>query len=418
MKHKLIIFTQDFPYEKSEPFLESELSYLESVFDQVLIISTALHKGYQLTRKIGPLTDTYPIIRPNGKLKILWGLVNGIFYFNNIAYGEIARQHGLRRKAAILYYSGRYEAVKRKCDKAIDSFIGKDKEQTVSFYSYWFVETAQVATFFAEKYREKGIQCKTYTRAHGFDLYEKRNPAGFFPFREYVLEKIDAVFPCSQDGEKHLNEQFPKYKDKVSRRYLGTHDHGINPENKSDIFTIVTCSYLTPVKRLNIVSEALNRLELMNPAVKIKWVCIGDGPERAQLQQSVSALKTSQAVFLGSMANEDVLNWYHGNHVDLFVNTSSSEGLPVSIMEASSFGIPSLATNVGGTSEIVIEGENGRLLPENLTVEKLVGEVMSFYLMTTEEKIRYRKRAREIWKELFSATSNYKAFAEELLNGA
>lgn len=417
MKHKLIIFTQDFPYEKSEPFLESELPYLESVFDQVLIISTALHKGYQLTRKIGPLTDTYPITRPNGKLKKAWGLFNGVLHYNKNVNEEVARHKGFREKAAVLYYSGRYESVKRKCEKVVDAFVGEDTEQTVSLYSYWFVETAQVASFYAEKYREKGIQCKAVTRAHGFDLYENRNPAGFFPFREYVLRRMNYVFPCSIDGEQHLITRFPEYEDKVSKRYLGTCDHGINPEGKDDTFTIVTCSYLISVKRLNLVADALKRIDLMSSVVKIKWICIGDGPEREQLQQSVSTLKESQVVFFGSMKNEDVLTWYQSNHVDLFVNTSSSEGLPVSIMEASSFGIPSLATNVGGTSEIVIDGENGRLLSENLTAEKLAEEVISFYLMNTEEKNKYRRRAREIWKKSFCANDNYRAFAEELLTG-
>ena len=40
-------------------------------------------------------------------------------------------------------------------------------------------------------------------------------------------------------------------------------------------------------------------------------------------------------------------------HIDLFINTSSSEGVPVSIMEALSVGIPIIATDVGGTKEIV-----------------------------------------------------------------
>jgi len=49
------------------------------------------------------------------------------------------------------------------------------------------------------------------------------------------------------------------------------------------------------------------------------------------------------------LPHNDVLNYYASNPVDVFINTSSSEGLPVSIMEAMSFGIPVIATNVGGT---------------------------------------------------------------------
>ena len=50
------------------------------------------------------------------------------------------------------------------------------------------------------------------------------------------------------------------------------------------------------------------------------------------------------------------------NDFDLFVNMSLSEGIPVSIMEAISFGIPIIATNVGGNAEIVND-ETGVLIP-------------------------------------------------------
>lgn len=53
------------------------------------------------------------------------------------------------------------------------------------------------------------------------------------------------------------------------------------------------------------------------------------------------------------------------NDFDLFVNMSLSEGIPVSIMEAISFGIPIIATNVGGNAEIVND-ETGVLIPVNI----------------------------------------------------
>lgn len=417
MKHKLIVFTQDFPFEKNEPFLESELPYLEEVFDDVLIIATSLHKGYQQTRTVGPSTKILPLMRPNGKLKKIWGVLNGIRYFSRNVKLEFKKQNGIKGKIAILYYAGRYEAVKRRCSRTIKSFVGNDADQTVTFYSYWFIETAQVALFYAEQLEKENIICKTCTRAHGFDLYEIRNPAGFFPFREYVLKSINYVYPCSEDGKQYLIQHYPRYKEKIFKRYLGTCEHGMNPEKGNGYFTIVTCSNLVPVKRLDLVAEALKYLELLYSDIKIKWICIGDGPEREHIQGLVSSLKVCKVDFLGSMKNAEVLEWYKSNHVDLFVNTSSSEGLPVSIMEVSSFGIPSLATNVGGTSEIVIEAENGKLLPENLTAEMLGEEIKYFFEMPLAERERLRLRARQIWENSFSAEKNYRAFAEELHSG-
>lgn len=415
MIHKLIIFTQDFPYARSETFLESELPYLEKAFDNILIISTSLHKGYQQTRKIGSNTRTYPMLRPNGRAKQIWGIANGIRYFSKDEKIELGKYKSIKKKIAVLYYTGRYEAVKRKCRKEIETFVGEDRNQTVVFYSYWFVETAQVAVDLANDLRRKGINCAVCTRAHGFDVYEIRNPMGLFPYREKVLDGIDYVFPCSANGEDYLGQRYPKYNRKISRRYLGTLDHGVNPENTDDVFTIVTCSNLVPVKRLTVLAEALRFIDSTGKDIRLKWVCIGDGPERESLQLNTISLKKTNVIFTGSMKNNDVLLWYQNNHVDLMINTSSSEGLPVSIMETSSFGIPVLATDVGGTSEIVIEGKNGKLLPEDVTAEQLGNEIISFYEMGNDDRIAYREHARKIWEESFCADNNYRLFAKELV---
>ncbi|MDD0858820.1 glycosyltransferase [Arthrobacter alpinus] len=55
----------------------------------------------------------------------------------------------------------------------------------------------------------------------------------------------------------------------------------------------------------------------------------------------------------GAVANDEVLNFYRNHEISVFINVSTSEGVPVSIMEAISFDIPVVATSVGGTPEIV-----------------------------------------------------------------
>ena len=63
--------------------------------------------------------------------------------------------------------------------------------------------------------------------------------------------------------------------------------------------------------------------------------------------------KNLNVILTGYISNSDVKQLYMMNDFDLFVNMSLSEGIPVSIMEAISFGIPIIATNVGGNAEIV-----------------------------------------------------------------
>jgi len=72
--------------------------------------------------------------------------------------------------------------------------------------------------------------------------------------------------------------------------------------------------------------------------------------------------------FLGRLDHVEVFSYFKNNPVDVLINTSSSEGLPVSIMEAMSFGIPIIATDVGGTSEPVTD-KTGILIPGDCSPE-------------------------------------------------
>ena len=78
-----------------------------------------------------------------------------------------------------------------------------------------------------------------------------------------------------------------------------------------------------------------------------------------------------------------ILFW--GNEVRCFINVSSSEGIPVSIMEVMSFGIPVIGTNVGGVSELVNQ-ENGHLLSANPAAQEIVSVIEKFQQLSNEDK--------------------------------
>ena len=94
----------------------------------------------------------------------------------------------------------------------------------------------------------------------------------------------------------------------------------------------------------------------------------------------------------------------------VFLNVSISEGIPVSIMEALSFGIPTIATNVGGTKEIVFDKRNGFLLPVDFELTQLVDYIMDIYNDVSSSKCLFRHEARKSWRENYSADVNYPHF--------
>ena len=83
-------------------------------------------------------------------------------------------------------------------------------------------------------------------------------------------------------------------------------------------------------------------------------------------------------------------------------------------MEAMSFGIPVIATNVGGTSEIVDE-ENGKLFSANPSIEE-IGSAIRRFMHYSAEEIDYKQQsALKTFQTKFNAEINFKAFIETIL---
>jgi glycosyltransferase involved in cell wall biosynthesis len=90
------------------------------------------------------------------------------------------------------------------------------------------------------------------------------------------------------------------------------------------------------------------------------FLIAGDGPEKAVLEKKARDLKVAdRVVFLGQRNDVPELL----NACDFFVLPSLLEGLPLSVLEAMSASRPVIATDIDGINEIIIDGENGLLVP-------------------------------------------------------
>ena len=104
---------------------------------------------------------------------------------------------------------------------------------------------------------------------------------------------------------------------------------------------------------------------------------------------------------------------YNSSDYDLFVNTSKSEGLPVSIMEAQSFSVPVISSSVEGTPEIVND-ENGYLLKSDDLVKELVKVIINYSDLSLKQINNKRKASYVSWKKGYNSKNNYKQFVEEI----
>lgn len=126
--------------------------------------------------------------------------------------------------------------------------------------------------------------------------------------------------------------------------------------SEDSIFTIGSSGRLFPVKGFGLFIEIAN---ILKSDSLFRFQLAGDGPEREELLQRVKNNGLEKVVtLLGHV--EDTDSFY--KTIDLYVNTSFHEGIPMTVLEAMSHGIPIVASRVGGIPEIIDNGNEGFLI--------------------------------------------------------
>ena len=403
----LCLFTNEFPYGSGEAYLETEISYYKN-FEKVLIFALQLRKSHMSTLRQMPENITVIPVPFNIPAYLLYAFValTDKKLWSELALLWKTKRLSFRAIVQLLIYVSRshYES----------DYIAKQvKKNNISlknsvFYSYRFGYQPYVACLLRKKLK---LTSEIVARAHRYDLYEDKKASGYIPMRPYLLNSLKKCFPCSEHGTNYLKECWPQYADKIETRYLGTKDCGVASAKRGDVFRIVSCSNVVPIKRLWLIIDALANIT----DIPIQWTHYGDGVELDTMKEKATLLpKNIEVIWRGNVSNKTVLKDYSMLGYHLFLNTSSSEGLPVSIMEACSFGIPCVATDVGGTKEIVTTGENGTLL--NVCVDSTnLAEVISWYAKSSNQEYReLQSKTRLVWERKFDSEINYSQFCKEI----
>ena len=409
-KHILVVLSNTFPYEKGESFLEEEIRYYRD-FDQIYITPLNVN-DFSQKRAISNPSITLLTLSSKSLSKIRlfgWCIRAG---FNKQFFADFSHlihigncNPATLKRLVIFVALGKHSFAQVKKTLKAQSV---DKTDSITFYSYWMDFHSYAALLLKDYFP----QSKAVSRCHGYDLYEYRNPQKYIPLRKFLLNKLDTVFCISKDGKKYLEEKYPDVQKNCLISRLGTHDYGESAASQErTILRLISCSWISPVKRVPKILDALMQLK----DIEIEWTHFGDGASLEDLKRSAEQLPTNIKVhFPGAVPNEKILGIYHTTPYHVFLNVSESEGVPVSIMEAMSFGIPAIATDVGGVSEIVQDQKNGFLLQKEFTDSDLADRIRRFYEMSNEEYARYRKSARDDWKENFNAEKNYSDFTDAI----
>ena len=398
---KLVIFTDSYPYGSAEPFLANELEYLAAAFEKILIIPLNYGTSKEARALPANATCTKPILNSTkDKVELAKrGLLNCVplgWYLGELLKGKATASAktmwswgiGLLLSRAIL------------SSKQVKNVLKYDACTT--FYFYWGIRSSFIIPLINKKGRKIAV------RFHGSDTYEETN-GGYIPLREQQLAAIDRCYFCSEYGKRYVENKYPFVQAKAEVSRLGVHERGVGQPSTDGVFRIITLSNMVPLKRLELLVEAL-----MHSTIRIEWTHIGDGETWETVTSSAQQLPSNvKAAFLGRLPNQKVIEYLTKNSVDLFLNISSSEGVPVSIMEALSMGIPVLATAVGGSPEIV-DDKVGRLVSPSITPEELMHEIEAIAQHPSYDILRANARNR--WTERCNAKTLYQQFCQSILN--
>jgi glycosyltransferase involved in cell wall biosynthesis len=398
LKKTIYVFTSSFPCdEHGEMYLWDELLYLANAFDSVYFLP---QNG---TVSIKSLPENCFVIPPpiinkqKLSISILLKAIKWVFSdFNLLVKKKLVSK--------LIVYN--YSLLKQLLVKAnyYSSIIKNSHSENVYLYAYWFSDYATIAALV----KQMLPQSVAISRAHGFDVFENQTEYNFIPFRKLQFKYIDSVFSVSKAGANHLKKNNPTYEKKIKSSYLGTLNdtNQINPI--SEKFQIASCSIIRDVKRLHLMVDILKHIE-----IPVTWHVIGNGPDFENIQKLVTTLPNHiEVVFYGLLSKEEIDLFYKTTAINLFISLSSSEGLPVSMMEAQSYGIPIMSTDVGGCNEICND-ETGFLIDPDFDARDVSNRIREFS-NSSKNTHEFHQKCKQYWEMHFNADVNYKEFTSSI----
>lgn len=393
MSNQLFLFTAHYPYGSGETFLETEIDYLAKKFVKVNIVALDQVKGKPRILPSNVNVHTLKPLTSTQKYRALIGVKNRIF-LDEHKYWRKQSGRNLNRVEAKTALMSLYNA-----KRILRLLKNVDLSSTV-FYSYWCNDAALALAILSLK-----KSAKTFSRVHGWDLYFEASSIGYLPYRKFIAENLTKIGPISTKGSSYIKDVWKADQTNIEVCRLGVYGAKENQLIRTNY--LVSCSNIIPLKRVDLIADAVGLTKS-----KLNWHHFGAGVGEEQLQQRIRNGEIEGELH-GYVTNQDIHKWYAENPPKLFVNLSTTEGIPVSIMEAMSFGIPVIATNVGGTSEIVND-KNGKLLDTNPSAQEVAEVIDYFYNLSEAEYKRYSEAAYSTWKEKYNAEKNYSEFANML----
>jgi N-acetyl-alpha-D-glucosaminyl L-malate synthase BshA len=194
------------------------------------------------------------------------------------------------------------------------------------------------------------------TTLHGTDITLVGSDRSYFPITKFSIEQSNGITAISRYLQERTVDVFEVSNDiRVIHNFVNCELYRPAPDRRSKEKRLIHLSNFRPVKRpldcIRILKEVLRSTEAT------LWM-VGDGPERGPAEVLARQLGVADRVsFLGKRDHvEELIPQSH-----VFLLPSEMESFGLAALEAMACGVPPVATNTGGTPELIVNGEDGFL---------------------------------------------------------
>jgi len=248
-------------------------------------------------------------------------------------------------------------------------------DENSNIHAQFATQASIIAVLIKKYYNNKPKFSFTF---HAYDIYFQNN------WFNMLLRECKYAFSISEYNIEYVKRHYD-YSPKIVLSRLG-----VFPPKKivkykkgnNKIITLGLMSWFVEKKGINYLLEALSELKLEG-VHNFNLILAGDGPLRKKYLSYIKKNNLSENVkYIGKIYGDQKDEFYES--LDIFVLPSISvgndqDGIPVVLMEAISFGLPLISTNVSGIPEICIDNYNG-LLIEQKSVSSIKEAIKSFLI--------------------------------------
>lgn len=408
----IVLYTNSYPFLHGETYLERELEvWAEQSHCRVIILPFECRGR---ARAVPDAIDVFRYKRYDNLIADFYRCVKALFKpFIYSEFRALRARGKLNLKGIVRVF---LSAIKlERSLVTLNKFKKHHRHHVDLVYCYWNFPYS----FAAALAKRQGNCSRLVARVHGGDLYESRFAINYSPFKRQFVNDFDRLYFLAEGGRSYYQARYSA--DKVDARIspLGVSLPTLNSsvsQAPEDTLRILTIANVIPLKRIDKMLDAVAELAASRHDVKVEWLHAGEGPLREQFMRASAKYETSltnlKVTWLGQVENSKIHEILAKQSLTCVVNTSESEGMPVSLMEAMSYGIPVVAPDVGSIKEI-FDDRSGVLLSSSPSAEAIADAIVSIKERNWDGTMSEAARAQVA--ESFDATKNYRAFVGELV---